>query len=482
MKKLSLLFIVFATTNVFAQQFQPNWQSLNTRGIPSWFKEAKFGIFIHWGVYAVPSYAPVIENSGYSYAEWYWYRINEQQKDFKAFHDKNYGPNFQYQQFEPQFTASMFDPKQWADVFKRSGAKYVVLTSKHHEGYCLWNSAEADRDWGRAWNAVTGTPHRDLLGDLTNAVRDAGLKMGYYYSLYEWFNPLWQTNEPRFVTEHMIPQFKDLVTKYKPAVIFSDGEWELTDTQWHSTELLAWLFNESPVAKEVVVDDRWGSNTREKNNGATYTTSEYGSGMNADVVWEENRGIGHSYGYNRNEQLGDYKSSHDLILMLVDVVARGGNLLLDIGPTADGRIPVIMQQRLIDIGNWLAVNGEAIYGTTAWKQPYQWSEGKQPQKSDKSFMAGYDVAQLVKPKQNEAHIEYFFTRKGSDLYGIVPSYTPQVRIRDLKISAATKATVLGSNRTYTCKQSGNDCVIDLSQAKPGELPAEMFVVKLSGVL
>ena len=202
--------------------------------------------------------------------------------------------------------------------------------------------------------------------------------------------------------------------------------------------------------------------------------------MNADVVWEENRGIGHSYGYNRNEQLGDYKSSHDLILMLVDVVARGGNLLLDIGPTADGRIPVIMQQRLIDIGNWLAVNGEAIYGTSAWKQPYQWSEGKQPQKSDKSFMAGYDIAKLIKPKQNEAHIEYFFTKKGDDLYCIVPTYTPQVRIHDLKISATTKATVLGG-KTFSCKQDGNDCVIDLSNAEPGEIPAEMFVVKVSGV-
>ena len=111
-------------------------------------------------------------------------------------------------------------------------------------------------------------------------------------------------DKKRFVTEHMFPQFKDLVTKYKPSVIFSDGEWELSDTAWQSPELLAWLFNESPVAKEVVVDDRWGNNTREKNNGSTYTTSEYGSGMSADVVWEESRGIGHSYGYNRNEQLG----------------------------------------------------------------------------------------------------------------------------------------------------------------------------------
>ena len=182
-----------------------------------------------------------------------------------------------------------------------------------------------------------------------------------------------------------------------------------------------------------------------------------------NVVWEENRGIGHSYGYNRNEQIDDYKSSHDLILMLVDIVSRGGNLLLDIGPTADGRIPVIMQQRLTDIGKWLDINGEAIYGTRAWTQSYQWSEGKQPQKNDKSFMAGYDVAQLIQTKKRFAHIEYFFTKKGNDLYCIVPAYSSQVRIRDLKISSNTKATVLGSNKTFSCKQNGNDCVIDLSK-------------------
>jgi len=482
MKKLLLPLLLLFTCPAIAQQYQANWESLNKRGIPRWFKQDKFGIFIHWGVYAVPSYAPVIENSGDSYAEWYWYRVNQGKKDYKTFHDKNYGANFLYPQFESQFRAEMFDPQQWADIFKKSGARYVVLTSKHHEGYCLWNSVEADRDWQRPWNAVTGTPHRDLLGDLTNAVRGAGLKMGYYYSLYEWFNPLWLQDKKRFVTEHMFPQFKDLVTKYKPAIIFSDGEWELSDTAWKSTELLAWLFNESPVAKDVVVDDRWGNNTRGKNNGSTYTTSEYGSGMTADVVWEESRGIGHSYGYNRNEQLGDYKTSHDLILMLVDIVSRGGNLLLDIGPTADGRIPVIMQQRLIDMGNWLNINGEAIYGTTPWRQSYQWSEGKRPQKSDKSFMAAYDVAELIKPKAGNAHIEYFFTKKDKDLYCIVPSYVKQVRIRDLKPASAIKAVVLGSNRNLDCKKLGNDCVIDLSSLKPGDISAEMFVIKLEGVL
>ena len=483
MKSLSLGLIGLALScGTLAQHYEPNWKSLNTRGIPAWFSQAKFGIFIHWGVYSVPSYAPVITNSGDSYAEWYWYRLKESNKYFVAFHDKNYGKNFSYPQFESQFTASMFDPQKWADLFKRSGAKYVVLTSKHHEGYCLWNSKEADRDWKRPWNAVTGTPHRDLLGDLTKAVRAEGLRMGYYYSLYEWFNPLWLTDTARYVTEHMIPQFKDLVTKYHPSLIFADGEWALPDSLWHSQQLLAWLFNDSIENKDVVVNDRWGSNTRGKNHGCTYSTSEYGSGMNAGVVWEENRGIGHSYGYNRNEQLTDYKSGHDLILMLVDVVSRGGNLLLDIGPTADGRIPVIMQERLTQIGKWLSTNGAAIYGTQAWTHARQWSEGLRAVQKQNSFMAGYDVADLIQPQPGEAHIEYFFTTKGHDLFCIVPFFKPDVLIKGLRIPPGTRATLLGSKKSFSCIQSGKDALIDLTSAKPGDVPDQLFVLRLKNVL
>lgn len=483
MKKISLLLaVVFITTLAAAQTYQSNWASLNTRKMPAWFHQDKFGIFIHWGVYSVPAYAPVIPNSGYSYAEWYWYRLPEKQKDFLAFHEKNYGAQAPYMDFEKSFKAELFDPGQWADVFKRSGARYVVLTSKHHEGYTLWNSAEADRTWGRPWNAVTGTPKRDLLGDLTNAVRAAGLKMGYYYSLYEWFNPLWLSDKKKYVTEHMTPQFKDLVTRYKPSVIFSDGEWELSDTAWQSEALLAWLFNESPVKDEVVVDDRWGSNTRGKNNGATYTTSEYGSGMDASVIWEESQGIGHSYGYNRAEKLDDYKTSNQLILMLMDIVARGGNLLLDIGPTADGRIPVIMQQRLTDMGDWLARNGEAVYGTTAFAQPYQWSLGKKREQKGASFMAGYSISNLVKPHKDTAYIECLFTRKGADLYCTLPFYKPQLLLRNVKLKPGTKAVLLHSKKAVPVKQEGSNYRLDLSAFKPGEVPAELLVVKLQNAL
>ncbi|SEM95619.1 alpha-L-fucosidase [Chitinophaga rupis] len=466
---------------LLAQNYSADWSSLNTRKIPGWFHESKFGIFIHWGVYAVPSFA-VVGPGGYS--EWYWHNLMNKGADthaqVQAFHDKQFGKGFPYANFEPQFTAALFDPAQWADIFRRSGAKYVVLTSKHHEGYCLWNSPWADKAWGRPWNAVTGTPKRDLLGDLTEAVRKAGLRMGYYYSLYEWYNPLWLSNKEQYIKEVMQPEFKDLVTRYKPSVIFSDGEWELSDTAWQSPALLAWLYNESPVKKDIVVNDRWGSNTRGHNSASTYLTSEYGSGMEPGVVWEESRGIGMSYGYNRMENVNDYKSSHDLLLALIDIVSRGGNLLLDIGPTADGRIPVIMQQRLVDMGSWLATNGEAIYETESWKQTRQWSPGQQPTVKKASFMADYDITRMIQPSKEHAHIEMFFTRKNNNLYCIVPSYSPQLLLRNYTLPAGAKASILGSKANIRVKQQGKDCVLDLSVLHPGDVPPQLFVIKITG--
>jgi alpha-L-fucosidase len=484
MKKIGIILLAVCLSQcILAQKYAANWQSLNQRKIPAWFHQDKFGIFIHWGVYAVPAYAPIVPNTGYSYAEWYWKRQEEKYKPFTDFNEKNYGAGFDYQKFEPQFKAELFQPDRWADIFKRSGARYVVLTSKHHEGYCLWNSAEADRSWQRPWNSVTGTPKRDLLGDLTESVRNKGLKMGYYYSMYEWFNPLWLTDKKKFIDEHLTPQFKDLVTRYKPAVIFSDGEWDLSDTAWKSTELLAWLFNESPVAKDVVVNDRWGNNTRGKNTGCLYSTSEYGSGMDASVIWEESQGIGLSYGYNRNERIDDYKNSRQLILMLADIVSRGGNLLLDIGPAADGTLPVIMEQRLLDIGDWLKINGEAIYESEAYKQPYQWSKGIRPGKKDANFMADYDITKMVTAKKDSAYIECLFTRKNKDLYCIIPAYTNQLKLADMQLPAGTLITLLGTGKKMPWKQLGKEVQIDFTSLHPGDINSSgVFAIKLPGVL
>lgn len=378
--KYRLLLFVLATSAVITvtaqQTYSANWNSLDARPIPQWFKDAKLGIFIHWGVYSVPAWAPVGKDyATYSkYSEWYWNRMvmdsSKVGNAFRDFHNKSYGPNFKYQDFAPQFKAELFNPDQWADIFKNAGAQYVVLTSKHHDGFALWPSAAS---WN--WNSVDVGPHRDLAGDLTNAVKAKGLHMGFYYSLYEWFNPLYKSNVDKYVAEHMIPQLKDLVTRYKPDIIWPDGEWEYPSETWKSQEFLAWLYNESAVKNSVVVNDRWGKETRSKHGG--YYTTEYDIVHNENAAdkkfehpWEECRGIGGSFGYNRNENLADYETSDALIKMLIQKVSRGGNLLLDIGPAADGAIPVIMQQRLADLGAWLKINGEAIYATTAGQQTF----------------------------------------------------------------------------------------------------------------
>jgi alpha-L-fucosidase len=164
----------------------------------------------------------------------------------------------------------------------------------------------------------------------------------------------------------MLPQLKDVVSEYEPAIIFSDGEWEQTAETWRSKEFLAWLFNESAVRDSVVVDDRWGKDTRGKHGG--YYTTEYfrhheGDVMESGKPWEECRGMGNSFGYNRNEDIYEYNSAEEIIHLLADIVSQGGNLLLDIGPDWDGKIPVIMQERMLEIGAWLDTNGEAIYNT-----------------------------------------------------------------------------------------------------------------------
>ena len=455
MKRLFLILLALASvlvTPLSAQTYQPTWESVDKRPTPDWFTEAKFGIFIHWGVYSVPAYAPVIPGK-LAYAEWYWHQMTEGRDNPKAnaietgtwaYQQKMFGPDYKYQNFAPQFRAQLFDPDQWAAIFAQSGAKYVVLTSKHHEGFALWPSNRASATWGRPWNAVEEGPKRDVLGDLSDAVRRKGLKMGYYYSLYEWYNPLWLTDKPRYIREHMFPQFKDLVTRYKPSIIFSDGEWELPSSDWHSPELLAWLFNESPVKDDVVVNDRWGSDTRHKHGG--YWTTEYTPGMSGmDHAWEESRGMGFSYGYNRAERLEDYHTGRELVIMLTDIVSRGGNLLLDIGPAAAGTIPVIMQQRLHEIGDWLKVNGDAIYGTKPWKVSRQWSIGEVPKvEYNSEFQTAYDVTKLAgEPEPGKAAIEAFFTSKGSEVYAILPRW-PGRKIVLKDINAVKSVELLGS--------------------------------------
>lgn len=480
---LLLCAVLAGGVSLAQKKYEPTWQSVDSRPTPKWFTDARFGIFIHWGVYAVPAYAPVGK-----YSEWYWNSLQKGPTDngkpnpTYQFHAANYGSDFQYHQFAPMFKAEMYDPAYWAEVFEKSGAKYVVLTSKHHDGFALWPSEHANSVWGRPWNSVVAGPKRDLLGDLTTEVRKRGLQMGFYYSLYEWYNPLWLKDRKRYVTEHMHPQFKDVVTKYKPSIIFSDGEWDMPGEDWKAPELLAWLFNESPVRENVVINDRWGKGARHKHGG--YFTTEYTAGLeDATKPWEESRGMGFSYGYNRAEQIGHYRSDREMILMLIDLVSRGGNLLLDIGPTADGRIPVIMQERLLQIGRWLKTNGDAIYSTEPWKRTRQWSEGTQPKLETGEYMTRYEVTDFIERKKpGQAVIEAFFTSRGNDVFAIIPGWPgSQFTVKGVTAGQGMTASLLGGGDLKWAAR-GNDVVIDMPPAPGDSSKAQhAYVIKMSGL-
>jgi alpha-L-fucosidase len=473
-----------AASAVFAsaQPYRPDWESLDKRPTPAWFEDAKYGIFIHWGVYSVPAWAARGE-----YAEWYWQKMADKKpgNPWWEFHRRNFGADFEYPQFAPQFRAELFDPEQWVDLFVKSGAKYVVPTTKHHDGFALWPSAEASRSWNRPWNSVEVGPKRDLIGDLEKATRARGLKFGIYYSLYEWFHPLWLGDRKRYVAEHMMPQFKDVVTRYRPSLIFSDGEWDIPAKDWRSEELLAWLFNESPCRDDVVVNDRWGKGTRHRHGG--YHTTEYTAGLiGTDHPWEESRGMAASYGLSRAERATDYKSSRELILLLVDIVSRGGNLLLDIGPAADGTIPPLMEERLLDIGAWLKVNGEAIYGTRPAARPCQWTEGSLPQQKygEHGDRVKYELLEQVgqTPLEGKARKQLFFTSKGEDLYAVSVGWpVGDLVVRDAEISPGTAVTLLGHPGTLRRRMEGNSLVVTPPVLSPDGAPSlHAHVFRITG--
>ncbi|MHA4807242.1 alpha-L-fucosidase [Flavitalea flava] len=478
-KHLFALLIFCAGTPLFAQTWQPNWESLDKRPVPQWFKDAKFGIFIHWGVYSVPGYSKKGE-----YAEWYQHGLNEKDTARINYHKKKFG-DLTYYQLADQFKAELYNPDEWAKLIEKSGAKYVVLTSKHHDGFANWPSKEASRDWGFPWNSVEAGPHRDLLGDLFTALRKTSVHPGMYYSLYEWYNPLWLNDKPRYVKEHMWPQMKDLVNTYRPDVFWTDGEWDAKDTLWKSPEFLSWLYNESPVKDRVVTYDRWGDGIR-FHHGGVYTP-EYQPDLEIkdDHYWEESRGMGFSYGYNREEDAWDYNSSKALVFQLIDKVSRGGNFLLDIGPDEHGKIPPIMQERLLQIGDWIKINGEAIYGTTKWRTPAQWGTGK---RDYKPANGGGDLLLklTVDPDPGFAVKECFFTYNAAqkDLFVLLPRWhTGTFTIRDLKLSPGTTIELLETHTRLAGKQQGNDLVITMPSFDPNKITTQYgFVIKIHNTL
>lgn len=479
MKKLFFLLVLICfirSYHVNSQEtYKPTWESLDSRPIPDWFQNAKFGIFIHWGPYSVPAWSP----KG-TYSEWYQYWLQSKSLfgngKFKGdevtnFHEKTYGKDFPYYNFGDMFKADLFNPDEWAQLFEKAGAKYIVLTSKHHDGFTLWPNKEAN-DRGFAWNSMDVGAKRDLVGELTKAVKKTNVKMGLYYSLYEWYHPLWQNDKERFVDEHFIPQIKDLVTKYSPDVLWADGEWDMEDDKWKSKQFLSWLFNESVVKESIVINDRWGKGIR-KHHGGYFTTEYEAEAPEFSKPWEECRGMGFSFGYNQNEDAQDYNSPKALVLMLTNIVSTGGNLLLDIGPDSRGNIPPIMQERLLQIGNWLQTNGEAIYNTRPWKSSFQWSEGERNFKPKQHYLGGdFILKQTIDPEPGYAVKELFFTQTTDAHYVISPKWPGKtLTIKDLKISKDTEISFLATGEILKWENSGKDIIIEIPEYQPNKMKA-----------
>ncbi|MFP4546975.1 MAG: alpha-L-fucosidase [Fidelibacterota bacterium] len=485
--KFRIFLACLILVSVLTAQYQANWESLDQKPVPEWFTDAKFGVFIHWGPYSVPAWSP----KG-TYAEWYQYWLQNrvvfgngiyQGDEVYNYHNQRYGPHFSYYRFGEEFKADLFNPSEWQQLLVNSGAKYVIITAKHHDGYSLWPSEEAN-DRGFYWNSVDTGPRKDLLKLFSNSIRKTDLHFGVYYSLYEWFHPLWNSDKELFVAEHFQPQFKDLVENYQPDILWGDGEWDMTSAEWKTPELIAWLYNESVVRDKILINDRWGSDTRKKHGG--YYTTEYNADESFQQPWEECRGMGFSFGYNRNESIDDYNSARSLILMLADIVSRGGNLLLNIGPDGRGQIPVIMQERLLQIGRWLALNGEAIYGTRPWKNKCQWTVGRKYGKTKDTYSDGdFILKKTVSPDSGFARKEILFTAKKDTLYAICPKYPAEkLLIKNLNLRHDSQVQMIVSEEPLQWENRGTDLQIQIPAYDPEifrDAADYAYVFKIVGV-
>ncbi len=341
------------------------WATLK-RPLPDWFRQARFGIFIHWGPYSVPAWAEttgvlgaVPEDQWFThnaYAEWYYNTIRIAGSPAARHHQETYG-GAPYDDFLDAWTASAFDPQDWAALFAGAGAEYVIPTTKHHDGVALWDAPGTG-----ARNTVHRGPRRDLVAAIADAVRAEGMRFGAYYSGgLDWSVT---TLPPHMRGEdvggirpvdaayntYAYLHVEDLIQRYAPDVLWNDIEWPDAGKRGGSYSLHRLFQHYYTAVPSGVVNDRWGRTHWD------FQTSEYEANreIESSEVWENCRGIGFSFGYNQAEDETQSLNGYQLAQHLTDVVSRGGRLLLNVGPTAEGRIPDVQRRALEGLGRWMA--------------------------------------------------------------------------------------------------------------------------------
>lgn len=384
--------------------YKPTWESLDEHTAPDWYLDAKFGMFVDWGLYSVPAYAPT------GYPDWYLWRMHTDTKDY---HNKYWGEDFKEDDFIPLFTANDFNADHLAEVAKEAGMKYVVPFLKHHDGFCLWNTSYTLR------NSLEMGPHRDIAREWAEALKTHNLKFGFYYSIDDWIYPVigrddqiavrqWQPFDGSyckvspfdeniwnrvqisgkipvrdFYNQYINPTAVEFIDKYDPDLIWMDGDWIFGADERNTRNLVAYYYNQAKGRKSVAINDAYGctrliptllQGSDDHPHGdfnrseAQYTA---GSKVNYKRPWEECHGLSHSFGYKWEETDKDVRSAKELLNMLIEIVSEGGNLLLITNLTNTGKLDPLLAERLKVIGEWLHVNGEAIYATRKWTQTFE---------------------------------------------------------------------------------------------------------------
>lgn len=452
--KILIVSIAFGY-NILAQNskiYLPNEDSLAKKSTPKWYKDAKFGIFIHWGLYSVPAFAPPELDPGNvkdwtvfyknnPYAEWYLNTMKFEGTPTRLYHDAKYGKDFNYYDFIPMFNekSRKWNPEIWANLLEEIGAKYVVITSKHHDGFLLWNSKVPYPNYPPSKNGLQA--ERNIVGELQKAVKAKNIRFGIYYSGgLDWtfykvaISNLWPDlfiSKPQTFSygDYVTAHYNELIETFKPDLLWNDINFP------DKGDFVGVLANYYSTVPEGVINDRWNAKNK-KIYG--FETPEYKVlDDKVDFKWETCRGVGNSFGYNAVETDVHYISADKLIDLLVDVVSKNGNLLLNIGPDAEGNIPPMQLSRLQALGKWLKINGEAIFDS----KPYIRAEGK---------------------SDSEARIR--FTRKNTDLYCFFLDSVSKstITIKDLRCNPKSQITILGNkNIALKWKQTNNDITIEL---------------------
>jgi alpha-L-fucosidase len=463
--------------------FRPHWESLQKYEVPEWYKDAKFGIFIHWGVYSVPAFG----------SEWYPRNMYREGSEEYKHHVATYGPpdKFGYKDFIPMFRAEHFDPTAWVRLFQEAGAKYVVPVAEHHDGFAMYDSGLSD------WTAAKMGPHRDIIGDLAKAVRAAGLHFGasshrvehnfflgvgraissdvndpnyaaFYGPAHTWLENKRGTpvsNDFTYVSSawaaDWLARSSEIVEKYHPDIMYFDWWIGQPSVRPDLTRFAAFYYNTS-----LKYGDHLGvinyKDFAMQEHSAVLDLERGQLGDIRPLYWQTDTSVSNkSWGNIKNDT---FKSPQFVVDQLIDIVSKNGNLLLNIGPRSDGTIPDEVQQVLRDVGSWLSVNGDAIYGTRPWKiygeGPTQVAAGSFHDTDTASYSAG----------------DFRFTTKGSTLYAIelVWPVGGQAVVHSLGTNAPggrqkiASVALFGSDVTLHFQQQADGLHIQLPAQAPGK--------------